>query len=97
NEDAGASELFFIKVLVFILLVGMIGYAVRRVPGIGDKSLLVVLISVIVSLISVRYITSEALVNFIWLPYGVLGIFLASVFPFIIGFFFIESFRSRFF
>lgn len=95
--EAGESEIFFIKVLVFILLVLLVGYAVRRVPGIGDRDSLVVLIAIIVSLIAVRYITSPELVNFIWLPYGVLGIFLASILPFILGFFFIKSFPSRIF
>jgi len=95
--DVGAPELFFIKALVFILLILLVGYAARKIPGIGDRNSLVILISIIVSLIAIRYITSEELVNFIWLPYGVIGIFLASFFPFILGFFFIESFPSRIF
>ena len=39
--------------------------------------------------------TSNALVNFIWLPYGVLGIVLSAGLPFIIAFFFLESFESQ--
>lgn len=97
KEEAGPAELFFIKVLVFLLLVALVGYAIKRIPGIGDKNSLVALLSIVVSLIAVRYITSEALVNFIWLPYGVLGVFLVTIFPFVIGFFFIERFPSRMF
>lgn len=91
---AGESELFFIKLLVFILLVGLVMYGLKRVPGLGDRRGVVVLLSVVVSLISIRYITTPQLVDFIWLPYGVLGIFLVSALPFLIGFFFIESFPS---
>ena len=94
---AGASELFFIKVLVFFLLIMLVSYAVEKVPGIGDKTSVRVLISIVVSLIAIRFITREEIVNFIWLPYGVLGVFLATILPFILGFFFIESFPNRIF
>lgn len=88
------SELFFIKILVFFLLILIVNYAVEQVPTLGARASVRTLISIIVSLIAVRYLTSATLVNFIWLPYGVLGVFLASVVPFVLGYYFIESFQS---
>lgn len=94
---AGTSELFFIKALVFILLILLVSYAARKIPNLGEHTSIVLLISIIVSLIATRYITNEALIKTIWLPYGVLGVFLATLLPFILGYFFIESFNSRMF
>lgn len=93
-SGASAGEVFLIKLLVFILLFIVVNVAVQRVPQFGDKKGISILISFVVSLIAIRFITAESLINFIWLPYGILGIFISSLFPFIIGYFFIESFKN---
>ncbi len=90
-----SEELLFIKFLVFILLIVIIRFALIRMPGFEDKWTLAGVISVIVSLIAVRYITTDALVSFIWLPYGILGVALSTFLPLLIFFFFIESINSR--
>ncbi len=87
-------EILFIKFLVFILLLAIINSAVQNIPRLGENTSLAFIISLIVSLIAVRYLTNDYLIDFIWLPYGVLGIALSSFLPFIIGFFFIEGFDS---
>ncbi|MBI5803690.1 hypothetical protein HY450_00435 [Candidatus Pacearchaeota archaeon] len=90
-----AGQVFFIKLLVFIILFAVVYKTVANIPQIGgDKAGVRLIISLAVSLIAVRYITTESLVNFIWLPYGVLGVFFATILPFAIGFFFIEGFNS---
>ena len=68
--------------------------AVKNVPRIGDNRMVSLIISLAVTLISIRYITSSALINFIWLPYGTLGIAFSIFLPFLIAFFFIEGFDS---
>ncbi len=92
--ETPGGELLFVKLLVLIILIGVVGYAVKQIPGIGDNKVASVLIQIIVALLATRFLTSEAMVNFIWLPYGALGIILASSLPFIILFFFVESFDS---
>src|SRR3989338_4968498 len=89
---ADPGEILFIKFLVFILLFAIVNMALKKFPQFGEKRGLTILLSIVVSLISVRYMTSDNLINFIWLPYGLLGVLLSSLFPFIIAFFFIESF-----
>jgi hypothetical protein len=93
-SGASEGEVFFIKVLVFILILALVSLVLQRVPMFYDKQGLSVIVSIIVSLLAVRFITTEGLINFIWLPYGVLGVVLSSFLPFVIGFYFIESFDS---
>jgi hypothetical protein len=89
------AEILFVKLLVFLLLLFIIHIAVSKVPAFEERGGLSWLITIIVSLLAVRFITSEALINLIWLPYGVLGVSLAAGLPFVIAFFFLESFESR--
>ena len=91
--DINNGELLVIKSLVFIILVAIINFSLNR-GNFFDKRINAVL-GIIISLIAVRYITTEQLVNFIWLPYGTLGVFISSILPFLIFFFFIESFDSN--
>ena len=93
-EGGASTEIFLVKLLVFILLYAIISVAVRRFPAFEENGAVSTVISIVVALIAVRYLTTENLINFIWLPYGVLGIFLSAILPFIIAFFFIESFDS---
>jgi hypothetical protein len=90
--NTSANEVLFIKILVFILLFAIINLILNRVPTFGDNKGICLLVAFIVSLISIRYMTTASLINFIWLPYGVLGMVISVALPFVIGFFFIEGF-----
>jgi hypothetical protein len=92
-EGGWNGNLVLIKFLVFVLILAMTKFSLERTPfGFKDNKSVVTIISIAVSLIAVRYLTTSALINFIWLPYGVLGVVLATILPFILYFFFIESF-----
>lgn len=93
-SGAGAGEVLFVKLLVFIVILSIVNLAVQRVPGFAGRTGVSFIIAVAVSMLSVRYITTASLINFIWLPYGVIGVLLSSLFPFLIGFFFIQGFDS---
>lgn len=92
-----SGEIYFVKVVVFIILVALLYFAVQKVPVFEDdaKKWLVWIISLAIGLIATRFLTTEGLVSLIWLPSGVLGISLACIFPFLIWFFFIESFQNN--
>lgn len=94
GDVEGDSGLLFIKLMVFFLILVIVYYATRNVPGIGDKKSLSFIISLIVSIIAIRFLTTKELVNFIWAPYGVLGVALSSIFVFVLAFFFIMSFND---
>jgi len=94
DVGGGGGEIAFIKLMVFLLLFAVINTVLRRVPQFRERVGIVFLISIVVAIISVRYMTSENLINFIWLPYGTLGVMISVLLPFIIGFYFIEGFDS---
>ena len=89
GKDTGTGEIFFAKLLFFILLVTIVNFALSSasIPVLSNKSWW---ISVIVSILSVRYMSSTW-ISTIVLPYSALGITLTCFFPLLIYFFFVEK------
>jgi|SRR3989344_900883 len=90
NTDSG--ELFFAKLLFFLILVTLVNYALSQFPPLEKRAWMV---SAIVAILAVRYIT-PAWIETIVLPYTALGIALTSFFPFILYFFFVEKGLERY-
>jgi hypothetical protein len=92
--DTPTGDLMIVKFLFLIILISVLYYATRKIPNLGTNSGVVWTITIVGSILAVRYLTTEEIVNFLLLPTGVIGISLLAVIPFIIYFFFIESFGS---
>lgn len=93
-----SSEILFAKLLVTILLISIIYQIMQNIPFvIGKKKNVAFLVSLIIALLSVRYLNEAGFFLFIWLPYGAMGIVLSTLLPLAITFFFIESFETSFF
>lgn len=85
---AGKPDLFFIKILIFLLLAFLVHYAANQFePTRGSRAIVV---SMIVSAISVRMLTAEW-VEAIVLPYSALGIAVTVIIPLVLFFFFVEK------
>ncbi len=82
--DYSGSEFFFTKILVLALLFVVIYWILERVPALRGYRNIAMLISLIVSILAVRFISENELVNGILLPYGVLGVALTTLIPFMI-------------
>jgi hypothetical protein len=84
--------MMFERILIFILILSIVFVALRNAPFFkGDENRkVVVIVSVIVSLLSVRYI-DYAWLNTIIMTYQVFGIAITSVLPFIIYLFFLHG------
>jgi hypothetical protein len=91
--DVGTGQTFFIKFLFAIIIFAVVFYSVKQVPSLG-KGMTLWLITIAVTLLAVRFLSNETIINFLWLPQGVLGVALATLLPFILFFFFIESFAD---
>ena len=89
-----AGEALFAKILVFFIVLTIVSLAVRTVPRVGESQWISFIIALLVTMLGVRYLTSGALLNAIWLPSGTLSVVLATFLPFIIFFFFTEGFES---
>lgn len=85
----GKPELFFAKVLIFLLLASLVGYAANQFPPTQGPTKSI-LISVIVSALAVRFLTASW-VEAIVLPYTVFGIAVSVIIPLALFFFFVET------
>mgnify|MGYP001591679937 CR=1 FL=1 len=84
------EEFFFAKILLLILLALIINAVLRKV-GVFDKSPGVILtVSLIVSILAVRFISENQMTLGILLPYGTLGVAITTIIPFLIFFYFIH-------
>ncbi len=92
SAGGNVAELLFVKFLVFLLLLAIVSFSLNRIPTFRKSKGVVIVLTIVVSLLGIRYLSTSALINFIWLPYGALGILLTSFITFIIFFYFIESF-----
>ena len=84
------QDIFYVKILLFILLYVIIQTAVRAVPKLGESKGVVIVVSFIVAVLSIKWM-SDGLVETILLPYGSLGIALATMLPFLIFFYFVHA------
>ncbi|MFA5992413.1 MAG: hypothetical protein WC796_01760 [Candidatus Pacearchaeota archaeon] len=88
--DYSTGEIFFTKILFFILLSILIYAALVNVPLFKDYgNKIPLIISAIVSIIAVRFIADNDIINAIILPYGAVGIAMGTSIPFIIFGYFI--------
>ncbi|MEK6908867.1 MAG: hypothetical protein AABX23_02340 [Nanoarchaeota archaeon] len=86
----GNSEIFFAKILLFLVIVSVIWIILGRMPLFTHNRSTVGFVSIVVSLLGVRFISAEW-VNAILLPYNTLGIAVVSVLPLAIYTYFVYS------
>lgn len=89
GEKNPSSEDFFAKALFFIIVLSVIWIALDRTGFFAAYPFTVWLISIIVAILSVRYIGPEFVAT-ILLPYTTLGIAITSIIPFAIWFSLVE-------
>lgn len=77
------DQFFFTKVLVMILIFVIVKVSLRVIPRFKDLGGVVTIISVVVSILAIRFMKEEGLFAGILLPYGTLGIVLVTMLPFI--------------
>jgi hypothetical protein len=85
------DEFLFAKVLLFFLLILIISFILQKSRIFGKKKGLAFLISLIVSLLALRYLPENDLINGILLPYGTLGVALTTLLPYLIYLFFVHQ------
>lgn len=88
------GQYLIIKLLVLIVVFAVAYAAARKTPTIGENGYISFFIALIVALLATRYLTSEELVQFVWLPSGVFGVVIMALLPFVLFFFLIESLNS---
>ncbi|MBU0958300.1 MAG: hypothetical protein KKF56_05835 [Nanoarchaeota archaeon] len=90
------GDLYFLeRVLLFLIIFIMVNAALKRIPLFEGKGAVIALITIAVSILSARYLGNVQWVKTILLPYNMLGVVFAAGIPFLIFFFFIESFKEK--
>ena len=89
--DYSTNEFFFTKVLLLILLFAIISTILTKVPRLEDNLPVAYIVSFIVSIFAVRFMSENQFILGILLPYGTLGIAITIIIPFIVFFYFVHS------
>jgi len=85
------SEFFFVKILLLVLLILICKNILDRTP-IGEENPKVsLIISVIISILAIRFMNENNFFEAILIQYGVLGIAITTILPMVIFFYFIHN------
>jgi hypothetical protein len=87
------GTMLFEKLLVFILILCIVYISLRRVNLFENQPFIIWVISIIIPLLSVRYI-NVMWMNTILIQYQVIGIAIAGILPVIVYFFFLQGIES---
>lgn len=84
------SEIFFMRILLFILLFVLINTITKKIPKIGENKFVVLIIAFVASVLAVRFMSASELVFGVLLPYGAMGVAITTILPFLIFFYFLH-------
>lgn len=90
----GFTDYLFEAVLFFFIILCFVYVVLSKVEVFGKNKAVTWTITIAVSILAVRFTSNASWVEFVLLPYNVLGVSLLAIIPFIIYFFFIGSFDS---
>ena len=86
GKTPSGSEYLFAKVLFLIIVLAIIWTALNRVEFFNEKPWILFVVSLAVSILATRWLTTEDIINTIILPYSTLGIAITAGFPFVLWF-----------
>ncbi len=89
--DYSSSEFFFHKVLLLILLAIICKFVLDKTHLFESNKKVNIILSLIISVLSIRFINENNFFQTIFIQYGVLGIAITTALPMIIFFFFIHN------
>jgi len=85
------SEFFFAKILLLFLLIVICKNVLDKTP-LGDNNQKISwLISIIISILAIRFINETDLISGLLIPYGTLGIAITTILPLIIFYYFVHQ------
>ncbi len=91
EDTTNSSDLLFARILLLLIIFAIIWMVMSRLPFFADHTWVVVVISVGISILAMRGIISQNLVETILLPSKTLGIALTAGIPFVIYALIVES------
>ena len=93
--DTGTSpELFLAKLLLAIIVFSVVWMALKKIKFFQDNDWSMWTVGIAVSLLAIRWLGNESVINTIILPYSVLGVALTAGIPFVVYFFVVKDFNK---
>lgn len=88
------ADLFLVKILFLIIIFSIVWKGLERISFFEETTWMLWVVSVGVSVLSVRWFGGNDLVQTILLPYSALGVTLTAGLPFILYFFIVKDFKT---
>lgn len=88
--DYNTSEFFFSKILLMILLIIICKKIIDKTPFGENNEKISLIISIIVSILAIRFINENNFFEAIFIQYGTLGIAITTIIPLVIFFYFVH-------
>jgi len=89
-----SADIFLATLVLAIIIFSVVWVAIGRMKFFNDNDWAMWLVTLAVSLLSIRWITEVELIKTIILPYSTLGVALTAGIPFVIYFFVVKDFNS---
>ena len=92
--ETGHGNIFVAKILFLIIIFAIVWKALEQIPFFSESGWVLWVVSIAVSIVSVRWIGDSEVVTAILLPYSAFGIALTAGLPFILYFFVVKDFNQ---
>ena len=92
--ETGYGNIFVAKILFLIIIFAIVWKALEQIPFFSESGWVLWVVSIAVSIVSVRWIGDSKVVTAILLPYSAFGIALTAGLPFILYFFVVKDFSK---
>ena len=89
--NTGYGEFLFAKILLFFFLFAMVFVALKQIELFEDNTPVLVVLTTVTSILSVRYLKPGEFINALLLPYSALVASLTLLLPMVIFFYFIQK------
>lgn len=91
--EYSSNEFFFSKILLLILLVIISKNILDKTPIGEDNKNISIIVSLIISILAIRFINENSFFEAIFVQYGALGIAITTILPMVIFFYFIHNIK----
>lgn len=91
----GHGQFLFERILFFLIIFCLVFVILSRIRLFQDNMAVLIIVSLAVSLLATRFLGDVQMVKNLIVPYSVLGVVLTAGLPFVIFFFFVESFDTH--
>jgi len=85
------NDFLFAKILMFFLIFSVVYIALGKIDLFANKRLILVVVTTVVSILSVRYLKEDTFIEGLMLPYGGMGAAIVVFLPLLIYFMFVHN------